>query len=101
MEKESIEISKVLTTSTAHIDKDTALLLTKWSTYGKDESPFSVKSVPYGFYIDIESVDEQKLDSMTPECIKNLIRFTNAMDCDVLCLDSDATPLSFFPTYDW
>lgn len=100
MKKESIEISKVLTTSTAHIDKDTALLLTKWGTYGKDESPFSVKSVRYGFYIDIESVDERELDNISSECLKNLIRFTSAMDCDVLCLDSDATPLSFFPTYD-
>lgn len=101
MKKESIEIPKVLTTSTAHIDKDTALLLTKWGTYGKDESPFSVKSVRYGFYIDIESVDEWELDNISSECLKNLIRFTSAMDCDVLCLDSDATPLSFFPTYDW
>lgn len=101
MKKESIEISKVLTTSMAHIDKDTALLLTKWGTYGKDESPFSVKSVRYGFYIDIESVDERELDNISSECLKNLIRFTSAMDCDVLCLDSDATPLSFFPTYDW
>lgn len=101
MKKELIEISKVLTTSTAHIDKDTALLLTKWGTYGKDESPFSVKSVRYGFYIDIESVDERELDNISSECLKNLIRFTSAMNCDVLCLDSDATPLSFFPTYDW
>lgn len=101
MKKELIEISKVLTTSTAHIDKDTALLLTKWGTYGKDESPFSVKSVRYGFYIDIESVEERELDNISSECLKNLIRFTSAMNCDVLCLDSDATPLSFFPTYDW
>lgn len=101
MKKELIEISKTLTASTAHIDKDTALLLTKWGTYGKDESPFSVKSVRYGFYIDIESVDEQELDNISSECLKNLIRFTSAMDCDVLCLDSDATPLSFFPTYEW
>lgn len=101
MEKEPIEISKVLVTSTAHIDKNTALLLTKWATHEKNKSPFLVKSVTYGFYIDIESVDERELDNISSECLKNLIRFTNAMNCDVLCLDSDATPLSFFPTYDW
>lgn len=95
-----LEISRMLTISTAHVTPGTLTFLRTecenntlgLAVYPKDD---------FGFYIylpDSECLDAILLDA--PEDLQNVLRFCSDVECNVLCLDSDGSYLPYLPSYD-
>ena len=36
-----------------------------------------------------------------PDDLAQCVRFAQTCDCNMICFDSDETPISTLPTYDW
>ena len=99
-----MEISKMLTVSTAHITEGTAELLDNDRldiiVYPKDE---------YGWFITFEeniancyNSDKNKSNySYVPKDLLKLLMFAKDLGCDWLCLDRDGDILDYLDTYDW
>lgn len=89
-----MEITKMLTVSTAHITKETADLLdcdVSRVVYQKDD---------FGWFIHIpDDFDLEEYD--IPQELLKLIKFAKDIECDWLCLDCDAEALEYFETYEW
>jgi len=92
-----MEITKMLTVSTAHIMKNTPELLNDGIRglviYKKDE---------YGWFIFVPSYDKEynNLSLIMPD-LHRLLVFAKDMDCEWLCLDCDGEILEYFQTYKW
>ena len=92
-----MEISKMLTISTAHIRPDSTRFLDDEYTfgdaglvlYGKDE---------YGWFIYISDIETYK---RVPQDIVDCMKFARSHDCHWLCLDCDAEVINELPTYHW
>lgn len=83
--------SKTLTLSTAHItEKDNELL--------KKEDTFSVAPFEYGFFLFACSHNENKEYS---KAFCDLLIYAKAMDCQYICLDSDANTIKGLEVFDW
>lgn len=89
-----MEISKMLTISTAHIRKETPELLDDGIryliVYKKDE---------YGWFIFVPSY-ENNVSKAMPD-LHRLLVFAKDMDCEWLCLDRDGEILEYLPIYKW
>ena len=91
-----MEITKILTISTAHITKVTAELLDDGvrdlSVYSKGE---------YGWFIFVPESDViNSLHIMLPDLMR-LLQFAKDLGCEWLCLDRDGEVLEYFNTYEW
>lgn len=92
-----MEISKMLTVSTAHISPTNAELLDEGVkdliVYKKDD---------YGWFINVPSYDIEKGSlSICALPIHRLIVFAKDLGCDWLCFDRDGEILDYFSTYGW
>lgn len=95
-----MDISKVLTISTAHITEETdrklqdnsELNLMDLSVYEKGE---------YGYWIYIDPLDILMCHANIPEDLLNCIKFARQNDCRWLCLDCDGEVVPELPTYEW
>lgn len=87
-----MEISKMLTVSTAHINKETAKMLD-----GDIDIVIYDKGV-YGWFIHIPDDPEEY---NIPQELLKLMKFAKDLDCDWLCLDSDGEILDYLETYEW
>lgn len=97
---DKLEITKMLTLSTGHIDIDSADYLDSKDNslvvYNKGH-----KGEEYGWFICIcTSTIEEDLEDV-PEPLENVIRFAISLDCAWLCLDRDGDFISYLPTYEW
>lgn len=91
-----MEISKMLTISTAHITEITAELLDDGV---KDLAIY--KKADYGWFIFIPSSDViASLHIVLPDLI-DLLAFAKDLGCEWLCLDRDGEELNYFRTYNW
>ena len=92
-----MDISKMLTVSTAHISKETAEMLDK-DTDTLDIVVYNKKE--YGWFIYIPFYyDNNKL--YIPKDLHNLLIFAKDSSCDWLCLDRDGEILENLETYEW
>lgn len=98
-----MEISRMLTISTAHISKETADLLA--GNYPMMEVPLWEMSVGiydkegYGWLIYFER--EDSIHPSMPEDLAACLRLARKHDCGVLCLDCDGDVVDSLATYDW
>lgn len=90
-----MEITKLLTLSTAHIPEDVAKSLEtepETNNFGLSVYPF-----PYGFWIYIPS----EIPANTPPPLAACLRFAKENGCTWLQIDQDVAPLAELPVYDW
>lgn len=95
-----MEISKMLTISTAHITEETADALNK-SVYGLesciDLCVYEKKG--YGFFIHIPEDWEEKRN--IPMDLQACVKLADVNGCIWLCLDRDAETVNQLPVYEW
>lgn len=92
-----MEISKMLTVSSAHITESTSKLLDN-----EEQSSLSVyKKEIYGWfiYLNIEDIEQQK--GSMPEELYNLIALAVKHECSIVCIDHDGTEIEELPTFEW
>lgn len=90
-----MEITKMLTLSTAHIPESVAKSLEtepETDNYGLSVYPFT-----YGFWIYVPS----EIPSHLPPSLAACLRLAKENGCVWLQLDQDAEPLDILPVYDW
>lgn len=91
---EGLEISHILTMSTAHISQQTARLMDMDAIhagfYPADESGYLILTVGWEDYSDV-----------MPEDLKECVKFAAGHDCDWLRLDGDAETVEGLPVYEW
>lgn len=95
-----MEISKMLTLSTAYISQETA----EW--LNDQEEIVSYEKDCYGWFIyippkDSEILKEHLSNKYIPEDIKSLIKIAVEQDCVWICLDNSVQPILELPTYKW
>ena len=95
-----LEISKILTISTAHISLIGAEYLDYEVETGTTELIVYEKG-EYGWLILARYCDEDGYDSDVPKCIRDCIDLAKKHDCEWLCLDRDGEVVSELPNYDW
>lgn len=93
-----MEISKVLTLSTAHISQKSAELLDKETEKPTLDLPIYNKS-NYGWFIYIPQ--DINIINNLPEDIHRLLLIAKDLNCDILCLDADGETISWIPLYSW
>lgn len=96
-----MEISKVITLSTAHISKKTGDMIDAdpvTNTLGLCIYP----KADYGWFIVIDdnAIYQAKTESI-PEDLARLILFANDIGCSYLCLDCDGEVIPYLYKYDW
>lgn len=90
-----MEITKMLTLSTAHIPEDVAKSLeTEPET---DNFGLSVYPFDYGFWIHVP----HEIPVSLPPSLAACLRLAKENGCTWLQLDQDAEPLDDLPVYDW
>lgn len=93
-----LEISKMLTLSTAHITKETANLLDNVDTpidvciYDKGTA-----TDHYGWFL----VDWALAGETIPEDLRACFKLAESKGCNWLCLDCDGAVTELLPTYEW
>lgn len=92
-----MEISKMLTLSTAHITKETAEALDNEVFAG---CPYLVvyQKDDYGWFVYLPSKIE-KID--IPHDLKKCMLFAKDLGCDWLCLDANGEVLKYLHIYNW
>ena len=89
-----MEISKMLTVSTAHITQETSELL--------DNDKLSIVVYPkseYGWFILVCDWDEY--ENELPKDLKKFLMLAEDQGCNWLCLDCDGEVLGFLDVYEW
>ena len=104
-----MEISKMLTLSTAHLRPCTREALTESSlcdmvNSALDWLPVYSKSnggEEYGWFAYINDIDEPQIRELRDsyEDLYDCIRFAQKHDCEIICFDRDAEELPDLPTY--
>lgn len=88
-----MEISKMLTISTAHITERTGKLL--------DEEILGLcvyKKLDYGWFIHLlDDLDKIEI----PEDLRKCLSLAQSLGCEWLCLDCDGEVLDFLDVYEW
>ena len=95
-----MDITKVLTISTAHITEETDKKL-------QDDSEVNNMCISvydkaeYGYWIYINPFDMLVYKSNIPEDLRMCMELAQKNDCQWLCLDCDGEEVPGLPTYDW
>lgn len=92
-----MEISKMLTISTAHISPETAQFLDKETIEGKTSLVVYNKG-EYGWFIFIAPDFEAEC---IPEDLQNCMCFAEGNGCEWLCLDRDGEIIAELKEYTW
>jgi hypothetical protein len=107
-----LEIDRMLTLSTAHVNPHTGGLIDEYLRRreieydGDIEQNFDGLSVypkaDYGWFIYIgDAKDDAAIFAKLPADLQNVIEFTLDQDCLWLCLDRDGEATDGLPTFDW
>ena len=97
-----LEITKLLTISTAHVKESTMKLLDKEPN--TDTLGLCVyNKADFGYYIMTDKNTLQRINTQPdfPEELKTLIILAVDLNCSTLCLDCDCDILPYLPTNDW
>jgi len=89
---EMLEIYKMLTLSTAHINSTTAELLDQL------QSPVVYNKSEYGWFIYLNYLKD---DTNIPNDLAQVIQFAKDRGIALLCLDCDAETVDGLPTYEY
>ena len=92
-----MEITKMLTISTAHVSNETAELLDIDDILGVVLYPKD----DYGWFIHIDEDFMNDYEDEIPKELFKLMKFTKDIGCDWLCLDSDGEVLEYLDVYEW
>lgn len=92
-----LDITKILTLSTAHIKPETAIALDNEPNTNKFGLSVYAKA-GYGWFIYIGSVIDDAFDHL-PEDLKACVAFTKKQNCEWLCLDTDGEEVDELKTY--
>ena len=96
-----MEISKMLTISTAHIHPYHVSFLDDEVRYGKTSLIVYEKS-EYGWFVYTgEIMFEEWRQSEIPSSIKDCMMFARNNGCQWLCLDRDGGIVDALPEYEW
>lgn len=103
---QKLDITKMLTVSTAHIHYETMDKILEDGT--KNDLGLAVykKSAPSGenygvfLYLSPGAAYGETNENM-PEELAALIKFARDNGCGILCLDSDGMELEGYPTFEW
>lgn len=94
-----MEITRMLTISTAHVSKETAAKLDYEDGFAWECCLAIYRKEDCGWLI---FVDAANLSSKSiPEDLKACLALARAKNCEWLCLDCDGEALGILPTYDW
>lgn len=94
-----MEISKMLTMSTAHIKKSTAeWLQNEWQ---QCSSLAVYKKGVYGWFVFVSNADVEDETANIPEDLVCVINAAKKAGCDWLCLDSDGEKIDDLPEFKW
>lgn len=88
-------ISSMLTISTAHIDNDTAKILTSDPDRLASVSVYAKGDCGWFLYISEEDIQPET------KCLTDIINYARTVGADVVCLDNDGATISELSTYDW
>ena len=97
-----LEITKMLTLSTAHITEETAVMLEREVKYAVNNIPLSIyNAADFGWFICLSSYSEMLDGIMLPEDLKACCYLAKENECEWLCLDCDGLIVPDLPTYNW
>lgn len=105
-----MEISKILTISTAHISAETERRLRRTTSDGlfDFDMPVAYEKGEYGYWIHVpesfpflEGSDEECDIPCIPEDLWNCMKLAKNEGCSWLCLDRDGDVLDELPEYNW
>ena len=94
-----MNITKMLTISTAHITRETEKKL-RVESYSNNMCLSVYDKEGYGYWIYIDPYDKLMCKKNIPEDLLKCIELARQNDCQWLCLDWDAEEVSELPTYD-
>ena len=99
---ESLDITRVLNLSTAHITKNTADTLDRCAL-NNDYIPLCsvYEKGEYGWYVYIDDSDNPYLISDELSDIRDCIIFALKHDINCICFDRDADTVIGLPVYNW
>jgi len=97
-----IELERVLTLSTAHLDEATADILND-ETIENPEELGRPMAYDYGWiFVPLKVRFAYEDDGYkTPECLRQAALIAEECECNFLVFDSDAASVPWLPTYDW
>ena len=97
-----MEISKMLTISTAHVKEHTLMLLACEPTSNRFPFIGVYPKSGYGYfvYIDKDAFAQVREHDDVPHDLAAVIDFTIEAGCDILCLDCDGGELKELATYE-
>ena len=96
-----MEISKMLTISTAHISTETAAKLDLTQEVNGDIGIVYFNKGDYGWFIWLSDDDFYYEDKKIPSDLLDVMKFAKNNGCSWLCLDCDGEILNCLKTFDW
>lgn len=106
-----LELSKMLTVSTAHVDLHTAKLLDwepEMNTLGLSVYSKGAPDQNYGWFIYIDTAAETYIKAVKannpdkiPTELLNLLLLAIDVGAGVLCLDADGPEVPYLPRFEW
>lgn len=94
LKTDNLEITKMLTLSTTHINPKTCSFL--------DSENIDIpvyKKAEYGWFVFVD-LDNEDLANL-PNDLREIINYTKSNNCEWLCLDRDASISDEIPVYEW
>lgn len=102
---EPVAISRYCSISTAHLTKETMLLLEKAEKVENNLPIYFPKRIYdnlYGYIFVVAGWDDDAEAAQDcPEDLKACMRYAESMDCAMLVIDSDCETVDELPVYDW
>ena len=95
-----MEITKMLTLSTAHITEETANKLDR-DPNDNNLGLCIYNKGTFGWYIYLNSIKDIETHHKLPDDLFKCILLAQSLNCEVLCFDCDGPEEQFLPTYEW
>lgn len=96
--KESEDMDRLLTLSTAHIKEETAAYLDSEADEDTGTGPIPIEKMNYGWLVYVS--DYKNMDDVPVDLI-NCISYAEAVGADVICFDGDGPQVEELPSYTW
>lgn len=94
-----MEISKMITMSTAHISEETSKILSDIN-----DLPLSIYD-KFGFgwfiYLPTDKTEDAKILKKLPKDLAMIFMFARHHFIDIVCLDCDGSTIDDLPNYEW
>lgn len=104
-QRSALEVSKMLTISTAHVTEDICERLAARADYDpRYNIPFVVyRKDEFGYFIYItkDTLEDALKEGSCPEVLLDVVKFAVKHGCELLCLDRDGPTVPELKTYEW